>query len=147
MKHLIIFICFSIIIFASSNLNAQVDTSKVYTIVEEMPSFRSCDTISNKNKRRKCTDQKLIKYIYQNIYYPDTAKMNNIQGLVVAQIIINKTGQVTNVKIIRDIGGGCGNELLRVLNKMNEDKLWTPGRQGGQIVRVKYTLPIRFRIY
>lgn len=147
MKHFIVFMFFSIIIFTNSNLNAQVNTSKVYRVVDEMPVLPSCRTLSSNEERKSCTDAELIKYMKQNIHYPDTTGDNNLTDLAIVEFVVSKDGQIINIKIIKNTEGGYANELVRVLHKMNDDNIvWTPGQQDGEKVMVQFYLPMRFKM-
>ena len=84
-----------------------------------------------------------LKYIYKNVVYPSIARDNGVEGKVTAQFIINEEGKVTNVKIIRGIGAGCDDEVVRVLSNMPN---WSPGYQGKRPVRVRITVPVTFRL-
>lgn len=147
MKHFIVFMFFSIIIFTNSNLNAQVNTSKVYRVVDEMPVLPSCRTLSSNEERKSCTDAELIKYMKQNIHYPDTTGDNNLTDLAIVEFVVSKDGKIINTKIIKNTRGGYANELVRVLHKMNDDNIvWTPGQQDGEKVMVQFYLPMRFKM-
>ena len=66
---------------------------------------------------------------------------------MVLYIIVDKTGRVKNIEIVRDIGAGCGKEAKQVVEEMNDlPERWKPGRQRGKPVNVKYTLPIKFKL-
>ena len=147
MKHFIVFMFFSIIIFTNSNLNAQVNTSKVYRVVDEMPVLPSCHTLSSNEERKSCTDAELIKYMKQNIHYPDTTGDNNLTDLAIVEFVVSKDGKIINTKIIKNTRGDYANELVRVLHKMNDDNIvWTPGQQDGEKVMVQFYLPMRFKM-
>lgn len=88
------------------------------------------------------TDQ-LFAYIAQNINYPALARENNIQGTVLLYFDINKDGSCTNVQVAKDPGAGCGQEALRVINAMSR---WSPGLQDDEPVKVRFTLPIGFKL-
>ena len=83
------------------------------------------------------------KYLSNNIRYPPVAKENNTQGRVIVSFVVEKDGNLTDIKVLRDIGGGCGAEAIRVLQK---SPAWTPGIQNGKKVRVAYTMPINFTL-
>lgn len=85
----------------------------------------------------------LYKYLAQNIQYPEQAKQENIQGRVVISFVIEKDGSIAEVQVLRGIGGGCDEEALRVVNAMPK---WTPGKVRGENVRVKYALPVTFKL-
>ncbi len=115
---------------------------EIFKVVEEMPHFPGCDDVSP-DEKKKCADQKMLDFIYQNIKYPKEAKENGIEGMVVIKFIIEKDGSITNADIIRGIGGGCDQEALRVVESMPN---WAPGKQRGRLVRVQFNLPIRFKL-
>ena len=85
----------------------------------------------------------MYKYLGQNIKYPQLARENNITGRVYVSFVVEKDGSVSNVKVLRDIGGGCGQEAVRVVKSMPK---WTPGKQRGKAVRVQYNLPVNFSL-
>lgn len=115
--------------------------------VEKMPSFPGCNDLGTEEERKKCTEQNLLKYIYKNIKYPSVAKENQIEGLVVIQFVVDKNGSISGTKILKDIGGGCGEEVVRVLKTMNsQPQKWSAGEQRGRKVKVSYNIPIRFEL-
>ena len=85
----------------------------------------------------------LYNFIYSNLRYPQVAKDNAIEGRVFITFVVEKDGSITNVRILRDIGGGCGQEAKRVVEMMPK---WIPGKQNGKTVRVQYNLPITFKL-
>lgn len=101
---------------------------EVFLVVEEDPEFPGgLDALS--------------KFIADNIKYPQLAKENNITGKVFVSFVVEKDGRVGQVKILRDIGGGCGNEAVRVVKMMPK---WKPGKQRGKAVRTQFNLPVNF---
>jgi protein TonB len=109
----------------------EVEESKpVFTIVEEMPSFPGGDDARNK-------------FIYENVQYPANALENGIQGTVFVSFVVDSKGNVTDVKVLRGIGGGCDEEAIRVIKLMPQ---WHPGKQNGKQVRVLFNMPIYFKI-
>ncbi|MBK9335210.1 MAG: TonB family protein [Lewinellaceae bacterium] len=88
-------------------------------------------------------ETELLRYLAENIKYPPLARENNIQGSVVLSFVIGKKGEVTDVSIIKDIGGGCGKEAVRVVQAMPK---WSPGEAAGNPVKVRFTLPVRFKL-
>lgn len=120
---------------------------EIFKVVEEMPQFPGCESISDKAERKQCADKKMLDFIYRNIRYPAIARENGIDGTVVIQFVVSKKGVIQKAKIIRDIGGQCGDEALRVVNLMNEKEgNWIPGRQGGKHVKVQFMLPVKFKL-
>ena len=103
---------------------------EVFLVVEEDPEFPGgLDALS--------------KFIADNIKYPQLAKENNITGRVFVSFVVEKDGRVGQVKILRDIGGGCGNEAVRVVKMMPK---WKPGKQRGKPVRTQFNLPVDFSL-
>lgn len=103
---------------------------EIFVVVEEMPRFPG-------------GDQAMMRFIHTNLNYPDSAIKYGIQGKVMVEFIIDETGRVTNARIVRGIGWGCDEEVLRIVNMMPK---WTPGKQKGKPVKVRFVLPIRFQL-
>lgn len=80
-------------------------------------------------------------YLRAELEYPAMARNVNIQGKVWIEFLVNKKGEISDVKVVRSIGGGCDEEALRVVLQMPR---WTPGKQHGHAVNVRYHLPISF---
>lgn len=106
----------------------ETDTSPVFTIVEKMPSYPGGENARNR-------------FLAENIVYPYKATSAGIQGTVYVSFIIDANGFVTNVKVLRGIGGGCDEEAVRVVQMMPK---WIPGKQNGKSVRVLFNMPITF---
>ncbi len=106
------------------------DDDETFVAVENMPEFPGGEAA-------------LYKYLTKNLKYPDIAREQNIQGKVYVQFIVEKDGSITDPKAIRDIGGGCGDEAVRVVSGMPK---WKPGNQRGRNVRVQFTLPVAFQL-
>ena len=121
---------------------------EIIMIAEQMPRFPGCEDQGGNNKAKKsCADQKLLSFIYDNIKYPTMARDRTIEGMVAISFVINKDGSVGDIKILRDPGGGCGKEAVRIIKLMNKmPQKWTPGKQRGKPVRVRYNLPVRFKL-
>jgi len=86
----------------------------------------------------------LYAFMGKNIKYPQLAKETNIQGTVFVNFIVEKDGSISNVTILRSIGGGCDEEAIRVVQAMPK---WKPGMQMGEPVRVSYNLPVKFTLH
>lgn len=83
------------------------------------------------------------KFLSKNLRYPYLAQENQISGRVFVSFVVERNGEITNLKIVRGIGGGCDEEALRVIKK---SPFWSPGFQNGRAVRVAYTMPIYFKM-
>ncbi len=106
------------------------ETEEVFLIVEEPPSpVGGMEAFYN--------------YVNENIQYPRQARTMRIEGRVFVQFVVDKDGSITNVEVLKGIGGGCDEEAVRVVK--NAPK-WNPGKQRGRPVRVKMVLPITFKL-
>ncbi|MCB0663205.1 MAG: energy transducer TonB [Saprospiraceae bacterium] len=115
---------------------------EIFKVVEEMPRFVGCEDLAGDAKEKKaCADRKMLEFIYKNIKYPKIARENGVEGMVVVRFVVEPDGSISNPEIVRDIGAGCGDEALRIVNMMPE---WIPGKQRGTKVRVQFNLPVRF---
>jgi len=85
----------------------------------------------------------LLKYLADNLEYPDVAKEAGIQGVVYIQFVVEKEGSVTEVKVVRGVHSLLDREAIRVIEEMPR---WAPGHQNGRVVRVQFALPIRFTL-
>ncbi|WP_236975202.1 TonB family protein [Membranihabitans maritimus] len=121
---------------------------EIFKVVEQMPRFPGCEDVEGTAREIKtCADKKMLEFLYDNIQYPKAAKEYGIEGNVVVSFVVEKDGSLTNNKILRDVGGGLGEESLRVVELMNSmDQKWTPGVQRGKKVRVQFILPIKFEL-
>ncbi|MEZ4933493.1 MAG: TonB family protein [Saprospiraceae bacterium] len=116
----------------------------IFKIVEDMPLFGDCtDDQLSKAEKKTCSDKALLTHLMKNLRYPAIARENGIEGLVVIQFVVEKDGQISDAKVVRDIGAGCGQEALRVINAM---PAWEPGKQRGRKVRFQYNLPVKFAL-
>jgi protein TonB len=106
------------------------DPNEPFTMVEQMPQFPG-------------GQEALFAYIGKELKYPEQAVEEGIEGAVFITFVVEVDGSITGVKVLRGIGGGCNEEAVRVVSGMPK---WTPGKQRGQAVRVKYNLPIRYKL-
>ncbi len=104
-----------------------VEEAEIFTVVESMPSFPGGEAA-------------LYKYLSKT-NYPTMAQESGVQGRVYVTFVVEVDGSITDIRILRGIGGGCDEEAMRVVKAMPR---WNPGRQRGQSVRVQFNLPVRF---
>ena len=105
-------------------------TGKIYEVVEQMPRFPGGDAA-------------LMQFLSKNIKYPKEAENAKQEGRVIANFVVEEDGSVSNVKVVHGVAPLLDAEALRVLGLMPR---WEPGQQNGKPVRVKYTVPITFRL-
>ncbi len=106
------------------------DTDSIYNMVDEIPQYPD-------------GEMGLMKFINQNMKYPVEAKEKKIEGRVVLTFVIEKDGSISNIEVVRGIDPLLDNEALRVARQFPN---WEPGKLKGETVRVKYTLPVVFRL-
>jgi protein TonB len=106
------------------------EESKVFDVVEQMPEFPGGQAA-------------LLKWITEHIKYPAVAEENGIQGRVIATFVVERDGSVTDVQVARGVDPSLDKEAIRVLKQMPR---WNPGKQNGAPVRVKYTVPVTFKL-
>jgi periplasmic protein TonB len=114
----------------TSDVVAEVVEEKPYTYVEQMPTFPGGDT-------------EMMKYLGKNIRYPAAAQRAGVEGLVVLSFVVSNTGEISDIQVVKALGAGTDEEAVRVVKSMPK---WTPGKQNGRAVPVRYTLPVRFTI-
>lgn len=112
------------------NENSFTNDNQPYVIVENMPEFPG-------------GTEALLKYIAENVVYPEQAKNDTIQGTVYLKFVVDKTGKVTQTEVIRGVHPLLDEESIKVVNSLPE---WTPGRQSGKNVDVAMQIPIKFQI-
>ena len=87
--------------------------------------------------------QEMYKWLNKNVVYPEMAKESGISGQVVLTFVVGKDGGISDVNIVKDIGGGCGKSVKTTVEKMPK---WSPGEANGHAVKVRYTLPFKFKL-
>ena len=105
-------------------------SNKVFDVVEEMPSFPGGQGA-------------LMSFLNSNIKYPVVAQENGVQGRVIVGFVVERDGSITDVKVMRSVDPSLDREAQRVVKAMPR---WKPGKQNGSAVRVKYTVPVVFRL-
>ena len=108
----------------------EIVEAEIFKVVEEMPEFPGGAA-------------KMMEYIQKNMKYPMMARESDIQGRVFVNFVVEPDGSITNVTVMRGIGGGCDEEALRVVQSMPN---WKPGKQRGSAVRCSFTVPIIFKL-
>lgn len=109
----------------------EIEDDQPFLVAETMPSFQGGDLNTFRN------------WVQQNVRFPQIALENGIQGRVVVTFVIEKDGRLTNIEVLQTPDRSLSDEAIRVLNKSPK---WSPGKQRNQPVRVKYTLPVDFRV-
>ena len=113
--------------FAQEEVNVE---EEVFVVVEEQAEFPGCM-------------DSMYAYIQKNLKYPELAKEKGIEGRVFVSFIIEKDGSISNVKLLRGIGGGCDEASVEMVKNMPK---WKPAKQRGKPVRCQFNLPIKFEL-
>ena len=130
MRRLIVMLVLAVLCSGYAMAQTVVVDEEIFLVVENEPEFPG-------------GEDSLYAYIARNIVYPEAAKKEKIEGRVFVTFVIEKDGQVSSAKILRDIGGGCGEEAIRVVKNMPK---WKPGTQRGNPVRFQFNLPVSFML-
>ena len=117
-------------VIATEPVKPKEEENKVFDVVEQMPSFPGGNSA-------------LMQYLSKNIKYPTISQEQGTQGRVTCQFVVNKDGSIVDVKVIRGVDPYLDKEAIRVISSMPK---WKPGMQRGKPVRVKYTVPVMFRL-
>ena len=110
--------------------NPKEEATKVFDVVAQMPQFPG-------------GQQALFEYLSKNIKYPVIAEENGVQGRVIVTFVVERDGSITDVKVVKSVDPSLDKEAQRVVKAMPH---WIPGKQNGSAVRVKYTVPVTFRL-
>ena len=116
--------------FIEEEEEEEIEEEQIFLVVENMPEYPGGEA-------------EMYNFIGKHIEYPRIAKESGISGRVFISFVVERDGSVTDVHILRGIGGGCDDEAIRVIKAMPK---WTPGKQRGKPVRVQYRMPIKFTL-
>ncbi len=111
-------------------LSVEENDQVIFDVVEQMPQYPG-------------GQEAMMRYLSQHIRYPEQAYTEGIEGRVIAQMVIDTDGNATDITIVRSVHPDLDREAVRVLSDMPQ---WIPGRQRNQVVKVRYTVPIRFKL-
>jgi len=120
----------------------QAVDDNVYSKVDIMPRFSGCE-VQPKEKRAACASTRMFKYLREHIQYPEAAKVAGIEGRAVVSFIVDKSGKIRDVEVVKDPGNGMGAEAKRIVESFPD---WVPGLQKGDKVHVKYIIPVTFKL-
>ncbi|MDD2299968.1 MAG: energy transducer TonB [Fermentimonas sp.] len=105
-------------------------TEEIFVVVEEQPEYPGGNAA-------------MMQFLSNNIRYPVIAQENGIQGRVICNFVVERDGSITDVQVVRGVDPSLDREAVRVIQQMPR---WKPGKQRGQAVRVRFTLPVVFRL-
>jgi TonB family protein len=116
---------------SAQTTTAKKDANAPFVFVDEMPVFKGGEA-------------EMMKFLGSNIRYPKEAHENGLEGLVVISFVVETDGRLSDIQPVKKLGSGTDEEAVRVVQMMSGQ--WIPGKQNGNLVRVKYVLPIRFAL-
>lgn len=114
----------------TSKLNQSYEEMEVLDIVETMPEFIG-------------GDEAMLKFIYSAIQYPAASRENGIEGMAVVQFVVEPDGSISNIEMLRELDAPTTEEILRITKTMPN---WKPGKKDGENVRVRFKLPVKFKL-
>ncbi|MFA7082779.1 MAG: energy transducer TonB [Bacteroidales bacterium] len=127
----------------TSNVSASVSKVEIKVEEEEVQEEKTIFTVVEQEATFPGGNEKLNEYLAKSIKYPQQAKETGTRGKVMLTFVIERDGSITDIKVLRDIGSGCGEEARRVVKEMPK---WQPAKQRGKAVRQQFVLPVSFNL-
>ncbi len=138
MKKVFIFMAIALSFCKFNRMQAQVEEI-IPKVGGEDEIFIVCETPAEFPGGKK----ELYKFISSNFEYPKKARENGISGTVHTTFVVEKDGSLSDIKVLHDIGYGCGEEIVRIIKLMPK---WNPAKQKGEAVRMQFNLPFKFSL-
>ncbi len=110
---------------------------------ERMPIYQGCEDIEDRDEQTRCTERNLISFVQKNVVYPEDALENGDEGKVYIGFVVNKEGDVEDVKILRGVTPSIDQAAI---NSVKQLPKFTPAYQDGKNVKLKYTIPVNFKL-
>ena len=127
----------------TSNVSASVSKVEIKVEEEEVQEEKAIFTVVEQEATFPGGNEKLGEYLAKSIKYPQQAKETGTRGKVMLTFVVERDGSITDIKVLRDIGSGCGEEAKRVVKEMPK---WQPAKQRGKAVRQQFVLPVSFNL-
>jgi len=121
------------------------DSDIPFMLIQDKPLFQECEGVK-REEQEKCFTDHLMKYIYGEVAYPPIARENGIEGNVFIKFVIEKSGRVGTIEILRSPSELLTKETMRVMNKLKEEVVFIPGMQRKRPVRVQFTMPVKYKL-
>lgn len=120
----------------------------IFRVVEEMPRMYGCEHIEDKEALEECAQKTLMDFVYDNMEYPYEAEREGVEGMSVVQFTVEVDGNISDISVVRSLRYGIDEEAEYIVSLMQdqETKYWRPGYEDGEAVRVRFTLPIKFKL-
>lgn len=134
-------------IFTVRDTIPDAGSNAIYSVVEIMPLFPGCEASFLRAERDQCTYEKVHQWFAANIVYPPLAIANGIEGTAIVTFVVEKNGEISGIKILKNVGSGCGEEAYRVIELMQQSGIrWIPGMHQGKPARVQFNMPVKFKL-
>lgn len=154
MRRILFFVAITIVPFlALAQETASPQDTTIYDVVELPPFALLANCVNAKpanwtrDSVKHCAEIQLLSLLSGNIRYPQEAREKDLQGTVVVSFVVERDGKMSNLALLKDIGGGCGPEAIRVFKALDEAGLhFQPGVQGDKVVRSRMNIPLRFKL-
>lgn len=134
-----------LLIIGTSCAQADREESE-FKILYEVPRFPGCEEHTDWDaiQLKACADQKMLEYVYGMLEYPEEAEINEIEGTVVVNFVIDPIGEIYDIEVSQSVGYGCDEEAVRIVESF---PAWIPGKdENGDPTDAKFGLPIRFKL-
>ena len=118
-----------------------------HLVVDQYPLFPGCAEFPDFSERKECADQKMLRYIYEHLRYPDAARKQGLEGMVVIRFSVDQGGRASSPVIVREPHPLLGRAALKTVQQMLQDNpIWEPGQDKGNPAAAQINLPIRFKL-
>lgn len=131
---------------ADTIYNSKIVSGKheAFKVVQEMPLFGDgCPELKTMKERKACAQNNMLQTMYKNLRYPPNAREYGLEGMAIVRFVVDETGGIKDILVIRGLSQEITDEVLRVVNLLDT---WVPGTEDGEPVSVMYTLPFKFRL-
>lgn len=121
------------------------DSDIPFMLIEDKPMFKKCEGIK-REEQEVCFKDNLMKFVYGEVNYPSIARENGIEGNVIVKFVIEKSGKIGAIEVLRSPSDILSKETVRVMEKLKKKETFIPGMQRKRPVRVQFTMPVMFKL-
>lgn len=114
-----------------------------FAVVESVPVFPGCESMTDNAQRKACFQQQLLQFVSENFEYPEKARQLKIQGRIIVEFVVEKSGEVSNIKILRSVDPWLDEEALKVIKSLPRIQ---PAKQRGAPVRMSFVVPLKIEL-
>lgn len=136
-------ILFSCILSLGLVISVFSQEARILPVAQEMPTLEACAKITDFAERRTCTDAQIEASLAEHLEYPDAAKQAGVDGFVIVRFVVDEKGKAIDYAVDEDPGYGMGEAAIKAVKKLGK---WVPGRNRGETVKVRMTVPVKFKM-